>query len=304
MPTAPSYIDKINYIVDFWIDPCNAPLLLYLELALPPAGDALVTWFTYGLADVLRGYARPSKALGGRRSTRKGKGKKPRTRLGRAAAQAGRRGRMLPGFGDDSGGFLGKNLPGAKEFKKRPISQGEFNLWILDDVGQKVLLALLITDIAIDFGYEWATLLDMSEFCQRDSVGSLYATGPGTACGGLFICNAGSAPDVLWSEGNVGWVVATGSVGPRGWRAVSAMKVHNIGPNPVQYHQEAFVQDAKGTRTISSPLQVIGPFASSESILTVPLIGPGAFVVSHCCLGGVVQPDGHDVAIFGGGTRT
>lgn len=306
MPTPPTWLDKVNYVVDFWFDPCNAPLIVYLRLAKDPAAEAIITWLSFGLADVIRGYARPSKALGGRRTKRRGKRIPRRGRFPKFVILAGNIIKRVPGLGDDSGGWVGKNLPGAKEFKGRHISQGAINMWVLDDVGQRVLLALLIAHITIDFAYEWAVLLDMSEHCQRDSVGSLYARGAGTACGGIIICNSGSAPDVIFEEGNVGWNVATGSVGPRGWNASSAMTVKNVGVTPVTHYQQALITDALGSRNIFSETTLIQPGAIDQSILSLDIVGPGAFVVSHCCFGGVVQPEGaiaHEVFIWGGGSQ-
>ena len=302
MPQAPSWIDKVNYVTDFWVDPCNAPLIVYLRLARAPLGKAIITWVTFGLLDVLRGYARPSKALGGRPTQRRGKrGRRP-SRLRRVFFPLSKVWRMIPALGEDTGGWVGKNLPGAAGFKGRNISQAEHAFWVLDDVGQRVLLMLLIADITNDFLYEWTTLLDMSEFCQRSSLGSLYATGLGTAVGGIIPCRSGSAPDVLWQEGDVGWNIATGSVGPRGWTCISAMQLQNLSGTPIQHFQRMFIVDSLGSRFVFSETQTIPPFGQFGSVLNGPIVGPGSFVSSHCATGGAVGPIKHDIAIFGGGS--
>ncbi len=301
MPAPPTYVDKINYIVQFWKNPCNAPLLVYLELAKAPLGRAILMWLTFGLADVARGFYRPSKALGGRPTQRRGKtGRKPRRII------TGPRGKprpsyRIPGIGDDTGGWLGKQLPGAEEVKGRHIGQGQINFWVLDDVGQKTLLALLIADISINFLYEWATLVEASEFCQRDQDGVLYATGPGSNSGGLFICAAGNAPNIVFKEGDVDWNTNVAQVGIRGWHFLSAMKLQNTGVFPILHYQELFKQDAFGTRTVRSEEQVIQPGQEFDSILKTQINGPGTGVSTHCTFGGLAIGSLQDVSIWGGG---
>lgn len=299
MPTPPSWLDKVNYVVRYWQDPCHAPLLVYLELAAAPAGNALLAWFSFGLDDVLRGYLRPSQALGSNVRGRRGKRRGRVTRFTRTVGLLRLGLRKTPGFGDDVGNWIGKNLPGANLFKGRQISAGEKFLWIADGVAQRALLYLLIADIAIDFAYEWATALNESEFCKRDHAGSLYATGPGSPAGGVFICNTGNAPDVLWAEGGAFWNVTTGGVPGGKWHFVSAMVVRNNGPSPVTHYQQVQVNDASGNRFEFTGQTTIGPGQEGSSIFSIPLSGGGSVVVNHCALGGVVQGISHDVTFWG-----
>lgn len=300
MAKPPSWINKVNYVIDFWMDPCHAPFLVYLELAAAPAGDALLTWFSFGLDDVVRGYLRPSRALGSGIRTRRGKDKVKKTRWGRTVGGIGDVWRATPGLGNDVGGWIGGNLPGANELKGRRIHDLTKFLWLLDDVAQRALFWLMVADVAVDFAYEWATALNESQFCKRDKNGSLYAHGPGTAAGGILLCNTGDASEVTWQHGDCSWETTSGHVGAGNWTAVSAMKVHSNGPTPVTWWQRCVIEDMAGDITLSSNHVTIGPHGNGESVHSVGIVGPGTFVFDHCCNGGVVQPDGQDVTIFGG----
>lgn len=300
MPRPPDWIDKVNYIVDFWIDPCNAPVIVYIELAAAPAGHALLAWFAFDVEDVLRGYLRPSAALGSNTRGRRGKAKRPRTRIGRAWGRIGVRIRKVPGLGDDLGNWIGKNLPGAQAVKGRAISQGERFLWIIDDLAQRALLALLIADILIDFMYEWATLVAESEYCKRERQDSLYATGPGTPTGFLVQCFPADSPVTVWQAGAVGWNGNVGTCGPGQHALVSAMGLQSAAPVPVEHWQRFTIQDDAGFRIEESSHQTIQPGASAESVGTVHLTGSGSVVISHCAIGGGVNGTSHDVTIFGG----
>jgi len=299
MPKAPSWIDKVNYVVTYWQDPCHAPLLVYLELALPPAGDALLTWFSFGLDDVLRGFLRPSKALGGGAFKRRGKEKIRKSKFFKATGRIGRVLKAVPGIGDDLGNWIGKNLPGAQEIKGRVIQDGERFLWLIDDVAQRALLALLIADVLLDFAYEWATLLNESEFCKRDHADTLYATGPGSPTGFPFGCLPNATAVVVFAEGNVGWHGNTGGCGPGRHTAVTATQVTNSGPSPILYQQRVHIADDAGTRDLFSPAITIGAGQSAGSVFNIPLTGNAAFTVDHCAFGGGVSSQSHDVAIWG-----
>ncbi len=299
MPEAPSWIDKVNYVVNFWVDPCHAPLLVYLELAAEPAGNLVLAWFSFGLDDVIRGYLRPNAAFAGGGFKRRGKKRKPKIRWIRNAGRIVGYIKLFPGLGDDTGNWIGKRLPGARLVKSRAITAGEKALWIVDGVAQRALLYVFLADILTDFAYEWALALNESEFCKRDHAGSLYATGPGTSAGGLLICNAGSAPDVLWAEGGPSWAVSAGGAPAGNWHFISAMVVKNNGSGIVQHQQRVLVEDNNGTRFEFTDLEGLGPGEQGTSIFSISTVGPSSWVVNHCAFGGVVSAVSHDVSIWG-----
>ena len=70
MPRPPSWLDQINTVVKFIDNPCDAPWAVYFETALAPAGRALLTLLTFGLDDVIRGFARPKGLRSGRHGRR------------------------------------------------------------------------------------------------------------------------------------------------------------------------------------------------------------------------------------------
>ncbi len=309
MPKAPGFIDKVNYIVDFWMNPCDAPLLVYLELAKAPAQDALITWFSFGLDDVVRGYLRPTKALGKSgflgSSGRRGKGKKKGHRFG--GGGIGNAARAVPGIGDDVGNWLGKRLPGAQELAGRAASQGEQFFWAIDMQIQRGLLALLVADIAVDFLYDWATALDETIFCQRDASSALYATGPGSRCGGIVICNAGNAPNIVFaSGGGISWSTTVGSVSDgANYHIVSTMDLMCLGPGLTTHYQNIFVvRPGIPTYEARSKTQNVFPGFPFQSVLSHSFSGPASFVINHCASPGVVDGQFHDVSIWGGGSKS
>jgi len=76
MPRPPhplDYFDKVNYVIDAWMSPCQAPWYVYVETLKPATLTAFITFLTFGWDDVFRGWARPKDV--GKRRAKKRKGK-------------------------------------------------------------------------------------------------------------------------------------------------------------------------------------------------------------------------------------
>jgi len=140
-PPDPGYFDKVNYVIDAWAMPCEAPWYIYVSTLKPAALAAFITLLTFGWDDVLRGFARP-KGLGRGRRTMKKRGK----------GKIGLRG--FPEIGE----LLGRQLPGSEQVKGIKWSDGLKTLWRIDTVVQGFLFAWLVADVTNDFAFEWTSL--------------------------------------------------------------------------------------------------------------------------------------------------
>lgn len=147
MPKQPGFIDKVNGIINFIENPCFAPWTVYVETALPAAGDALLTLLDFGFDDVVRGFARP-----------RGLRAKPHFFRG---GRRGRRGGGIPEIGE----LIGKAIPGQQQFSRRKVSNGVKHLWLVDGVLQRGLWWWLVADVSVTFAYNWASAIQESAFC-------------------------------------------------------------------------------------------------------------------------------------------
>jgi len=132
----------VNSIVFLWQNPCAIRPSAYVELAFPALGTALVTFFTFGWEDVVRGALRPKGSLCGRI-----KQKKPRAR---------------PGFlrqllTDDIGNNIGKHLPGTNTIRSIKYSKGYTLAWVVDNLSQRGLFYWLLLGISEDIFINWTT---------------------------------------------------------------------------------------------------------------------------------------------------
>ena len=267
MGQRPTFFEKLNAIVRFIEDPCDAPWLVYLELAKEPAVNAILTWFTFGLLDVTRGYFRPR----GLRIRRHGRGK------GKGGARSGRLGRVLariPGLGDDVGNFIGKRLPGAQLVNQRQVSQGVKNLWIIDMGLQRILWWWLVIGITTDFLYEWTSLLQETKWCQRTHELGLYATG---VTGGALAIQGWIAQLGMSEQrnhGGAGWSGAVATLGPGKWTVIFGNEMEQIGNGPGD-HQCRIVEFVAGFPVINESATVhVSVGETGQCIATGEVTGP------------------------------
>ena len=130
-PGDPDYFDKVNYVIDAWARPCEAPWYVYINTLKPAALEAFITLISFGWGDVARGFARPPGL--GRRRTGKRKGKWRRA---------------IPRF-PEIGNMIGNQIPGAKSMQGIKYGTVGRFLWRIDTTLQAGLFYWLVADVTI-----------------------------------------------------------------------------------------------------------------------------------------------------------
>ncbi|MBW8018008.1 MAG: hypothetical protein FVQ82_17705 [Planctomycetes bacterium] len=152
------YVTKLNYVVDAWAAPCEAPWYIIVETMGPAALKALITFATFGWDDVFRGYVRPKQLR------RTGKMKKPFRIKG------------VPIYFPEIGEWIGKRLPWARRFQAIVYRSGSVTMWRIDSVLQRGLFYWLVADIAVDFFFNWTSQLYATEWCKFSDLGRVSHT--------------------------------------------------------------------------------------------------------------------------------
>lgn len=161
MPRPPGIIDRVNYVIDFWEDPCTAPWTVYAETALPALGDLAIAFIEPSPTDVLRAYVKPR---GARSAGRFGGYLKE--------AETLEKGPLIP----DSSELIGERVPFKAKFDA-PVLRERFRaFWIIDGAIQRILWYYLLADLISEFLYDWTTLIMQSQQCSIDRGGSALLT--------------------------------------------------------------------------------------------------------------------------------
>jgi len=157
----------------------------------------------------------------------------------------------------------------------------------------------LIIDILSDFFYEWATLIDASEFCLAQTDGTMYYDGPGIALSPHTDWGATGAPIEHWTEGPITWNVTSGFAFARRWTVISAYTAENRGPNPITWEQRIKVNYIGNPKFYYSGEVIIPPGGEVSTIVTGVIQGPVGFIVEQDCSGGIAFGVQQDVWAFG-----
>ena len=205
-PVNPGFFDKVNYVIDAWSEPCEAPWFIYVETMGPAALKAFITLLTFGWDDVLRGFWRP-RGLGRRTGKRKKRWR-----------------RAIPRF-PEIGEEIGKRLPGADAVKGRQWSCGGRNLWRIDTALQRGFFYWLVADVTNDFFFEWTSLLYKTEWCKASERGRFAYHGFGGAPTPDNVWKVAAFPHEDYEIAPPAWGFTTGFSGPKGCTVAAAIAV-------------------------------------------------------------------------------
>lgn len=168
-----TYIPKVEYsrvqrfnrgllaIRRMWMNTCDAPLVVYLELITPAAVNAGITFLSFGMLDLIRGYFRPKGLRSGRH-------------MGR-----GRKGRRRGGGIPDTAELIAKRIPGQSRFANRKVSDGVRTLWEIDNKGQAIFFWVMVYNLIKDFVYESASPILEFAATECGTRRAAYARGTG-----------------------------------------------------------------------------------------------------------------------------
>lgn len=179
---------KVNTIVDFWSNPCNAPYSVYIETLYPALGRMFLVIIDTSLLDIARSYLRPREGLTRGHNRKKGR----------------RRGRIprIP----DTADMFARMIPGAKAFEGMEYGANTKFLWQVDGIIQRGLWYIVFVDATTEGLYYWAQGIKEEKFCQPTNRPGIFLTNPSpfaTAFFGLWFPSPGWS--ISWQEPGYDW---------------------------------------------------------------------------------------------------
>lgn len=164
----PNY--KINYVLNFWMDMCDAPYSLYLRTLYPALMEAVWTYYKPDLVQIFTAYVRPLGMYKTARGGPHGGGNRKR----KNTKAWNRYWRKFTNF--DPSNKLGRWLPFDPDWRVRSPTRGVITLWNLYDVEQRVAYWIMIYEVVEQFFYNWANGVANSYYCQQQYRPWLFAT--------------------------------------------------------------------------------------------------------------------------------
>jgi hypothetical protein len=189
---SPDFEIKVNTIIDFWSNPCNAPWTVYVETLYPALGRMLLVLVDTSLLDLLKTYLEPRQG-----STRGPRRKKGRRRGGRIG---------IP----DPAVMIAKLIPGRSMWEGMDIGANARFLWQIDGIIDRGLWYWLIVDATTEGFYWWAVGIQEERFCQPTNRPGIFCTNPhplATAFLGLWYPSTGW--NISWKDGTFDYFIAS-----------------------------------------------------------------------------------------------
>lgn len=271
----PGFFGKVQAIVRFFENPCDAPWFVYMETLNAPLGHMALGLLSFGMDDIVRGYARPKGLNRGNKRDKKG---------GRGKGRGG-----IPEVGE----MISEWLPAADQMKNRQVTDGVKHLWVLDGVIQRGLWWWFAADLLTDGLFIWTSLINKSEYCSLDRSRGAAGYGP----------DAGSAHPIS------GWVAAgpfddmylhdgitinhsTVHVGPGAWGVVAAVNIQAPLDRMASYQLRWHHADERGLWDHYGDVKEFGFGQTVGAIHSSTIYGPGGAGIEALATGGAVVGKG------------
>lgn len=274
MARPPGIIERANYIVRSFNNPCNAPWAVYVETALPAFLEVWIALVCFDILDVIRFIFRPAGLRSGRHIRRGRKGDKRRRKQG-----LGRR--------------VANKLPALKTLSGRKVSQGVKNLWIIDGIGQRLLWWWLVADVATSFLYNWTSMVRKSEFCQAaESSGASLRENTNNTISAITSWFTIAYDDLKYEKGTATDLPNAVTIGLGRWEMVASCHAVNRTNTDTQCELRIIEILPGNPPFFSSELVNLPANGSADMVVTGSTIGNGSFQVQARVLFGGMDLSG------------
>lgn len=254
--TIPKDIGQINFVLQQWSNPCDAPWYVYLETAGPAALQMAISLLCWDWADVARWFFRPvgKRAQSHFRGRKKGHRRKPK--LGWAERAR-------------------KITPGMSSFGARSAHQGVHHLWRIDGVVQRLLWYWVVYEVVRQGVYNYTSMLYRTEYCQAQaSESSAGVTGDTTDLPAIAGWVDLSINEIDYVKGNIAHGAFALALGPGKWIISSAVTVTDTLHDPTAFQSAIDLLFPDHTQTITQGAVDIETAKTTGTVNFTYAVGP------------------------------
>lgn len=244
-------ISRVNVITKFFLDPCDAPVTVYLETLFPALMDMLVDLFAFDVTEYSQ-----QKGI----SIRYPKDKKGKSKARRGRKGGGRHKRwwIIEALTSDPGEILGKKH--ARDFggAQRVLTGGRAHFWILGAFAQRFAFWLWFIVRLSEFFMDWWNGLITAGYCEERGTPVLYCVEEVDGAGAILGWTSVNFWTVVKQRGNITWNVASGISREYDLTVVFACAVRTLTPDVAQ--------------TNNFRIRVVGPSGAAKNIATTSVV--------------------------------
>ena len=158
-PRIPDIDERIDFVIEFLIDGCDAPITVWMTKFWPAFQQLVLEWYAIDIKNIFVAFLRPGLfAIEGRSGRHWGGGRK-----GKRGKQGGW---VTKAITFDPSEWLGKHIAGGEEFRARALPPGATWMWILEGTIERFLFYCMVLDLVTEFAYRWSSSMVETKYCS------------------------------------------------------------------------------------------------------------------------------------------
>lgn len=158
-PRPKDWPEQMQFIWDFAMDPCDAPITVWIELFWPALRQFILNWFEISVFGVMVAFFRPRYPLKGGRAIGHYSRHKKRSRVPKKIQWQG-----ILDF--DPSEFIGHQLGGALGLPDRPVGLWQTRFWLIEGVIERVAFWYSVMELSTEFLYTWTSSMAETVYCR------------------------------------------------------------------------------------------------------------------------------------------
>lgn len=179
IPEIPDVEGRLPFIWRQFVDPCDAPITVWVEAIGGALIHALIFWFAVDLLQIFRVMFKPP--IYALRTRTWGHG-----RRGGSSKKRGFWHKFKGIVGFDYNDWIGKELNVYSTTEMVCLFPGEIWFWSGIELITRAGYYWAVVDVSTRFLYEWTSAVSNTKYCHARDDASLYASAPGYPLLGIF----------------------------------------------------------------------------------------------------------------------
>lgn len=242
---------NINIIVDFFMDPCDAPVSVYLETLFPAVMDMLVDMYAFDVSEYQQ--QKPFSSLAPKQL-------KSMSKVRRGAKGGGnKRWRAIfDALSSDPGELLGKRMAKHYGGSRRILTGGNAHLWLLGGAVQRAAFWVWFVSRIGELFYDWYMGIIAKGYCSSPEAGVVLAAEGIDSSHALF----GWKPLVVWTKlkqrGSPDWSIVYGTSGNFSCAVSVRMTIALVGGSiPVRFYYRVYSDGPEGEQLQTEGMRIV-----------------------------------------------
>lgn len=177
--TADEHARRLNFVWKQIIDPCDAPITVWLWAFWPAFWHLVLQWYTIDITQIFIAYLRPGfRAFKVRSKKHWGSGTRGK--------RGGSKWSKLNPVNFDPNEFIGNDILGWDEIPMKGPFPGELWFWAIEGVIERAQFLWMVMDLGSAFLYEWTSAVARTQYCHARDDAVLTATAADYPQSGIF----------------------------------------------------------------------------------------------------------------------